>query len=82
MTKVYYMPDGTVLVYVGTILEELTYHVNSSLRNILHWCNCKKLSLNPLKLEFMVVTNKRIETSQQLFIGADQIKEVKSVMYL
>ena len=30
----------------------------------------------------MVVTNKRIETRQQLFVGADQIKEVKSFKYL
>ena len=74
--------DDTVLVYVGTNLEELTDHVNNRLRNILDWCNCNKLSLNPLKSEFMVVTNKRIETRPQLFIGANQIKEVKSFKYL
>ena len=69
--------DDTVLVYVGTNLKELTDHVNSRLRNTLHWWNCNKLSFKPLKSEIMVVTNKRIETRPQLFIGADQIKEVK-----
>ena len=48
------------------------------LRNILDWCNCNKLLLNRLKSELMVVTNKRIENRPQLFIGSDQIKEVKS----
>ena len=66
--------DDTVLVYVGTTLEELTDHVNSRLRNIVDWCNCNNFSLNPLKSDFMVVTNKRIETRPQFFIGADQIK--------
>ena len=73
--------DDTVLVYVETKLEELTDQVNNRLRNILDWCNWNKLSLNPLKSEFWVVTNKRIETHPQLFFGADQIKEVKSFKY-
>ena len=74
--------DDTVLVYIGTNLEELNDHINNRLRNILNWCNCNKLSLNPLKSEFIVVTNKRIETCPQLFIGVDQFKEVKSFKYL
>ena len=69
--------DGTVLVHAGTNLEELIDHVNGRLRNILVWCNCNKLSLNPFQSEFMVVTNKRVETRPQLFYGADQIKQVK-----
>ena len=74
--------EDTVLVYVETNLEELIDHVNNRLRNILVWCNCNKLSLNPLKSEFMVVINKRVETRPQLFIGAHQIKEVKRFKYL
>ena len=45
------------MLYVGTILEELTDHVNRRLRNIPDWCNCNKSSLNTSKSEFMVVTN-------------------------
>ena len=74
--------DDTVLVYLATNLEELTNHVNNRLRNILYWCNCNNLSLNPLKSELMVVTNKRIETHPQFCTGADQLKEVKSFKYL
>ena len=83
MTKVCILyADDTVLVYAGINLEELTDHGNSRLRNILDWCNCNKSSLNPLKSEFLVVTNKRTETRTQLFIGADQIEEVKNLKYL
>ena len=74
--------DDTVLVYVGTNMEELTDYVNSRLRSTVYWCNCNKLSLYPLKSEFIVVTNMRIEARPQLFIGTDQIKEVKSLKYL
>ena len=34
--------DDTVLVYVGTNLEELTDLVSNSLQNTLGWCNCYK----------------------------------------
>ena len=66
--------DDTVLVYVVTNFEELTDHANNTLRNILDWCNCNKLSLNPLKSEIIVVINKRIEARPQVFIGPDQFK--------
>ena len=72
----------TVLVYVGTTLEELTNNVNTRLQNILDLCNCNKLSLNPLKSDSMVVNDKRIETRPQMFIGTDQIKQVKNFKYL
>ena len=74
--------DDTVLVYVGTSLEMLTEHVNSRLREIFEWCNCNKLSLNPAKSEFMIVTNKIVVNRPQLFIGTDPIKEVDSFKYL
>ena len=74
--------DDTVPVYVGKKLEELTDHVSSRLRNILDWCSCNNLLLNPIKLEFMAVTNKQVEIHTQLFFGADPFKEVKSFKYL
>ena len=70
--------DDTVLVYEGTKLDEITENINNRLRNILNWCNCNKLSLHPLKSEFMVVKHKRKEIRPQLFIDADLIEEVIS----
>ena len=71
-----------ILVNLDTNLKELTEHVNSRLRNILDWCNYNNLFSKYLKPEFIAVTNKRRETHQQLFIGTDYIKEVKSFKYL
>ena len=74
--------DDTVLVYVGTSLEMLTERVNSPLREIFEWCKCNKLSLNPEKSEFLIVTNKILINLPPLFIGTDPIKEVDSFKYL
>ena len=71
-----------MLVNVGTSLEMLTEIVNSRLREIFERCNCNKLSLNPTKSEFMIVTNKIVVNRPQLFIGTDPIKEVDSFKYL
>ena len=74
--------EDTVLVYVGTSLEMLTEHVKSRLREILQWCNCNKLSLNPGNSEFMTVTNKIEVNRPQLFICTDPIMKVVSFKYL
>ena len=42
----------------------------------------QQISLSPTKLEFIVVTNKRLITRPQLLIGSDLIKEVSSFKYL
>ena len=70
--------DDTVLVFVGVSLEELIDHVNVRLHITLDWCKCNKLSLNPTKPEFMVVTNKRFIARPQLPIGSDLNEEVSS----
>ena len=49
--------DDTALVYVGISLNDFTDHINNRLRIKLDWCKCKKVSLNPTKSKFMVVTN-------------------------
>ena len=71
-----------MLVYVGISLEMLTKHINSRVREIFEWCNCNKLSLNPVKSEFMTVTNKIAVNRPQLLIGTDPIKEVDSFKHL
>ena len=67
---------------MGNSLDDLANHVNNKLRNVVDWCNCNKLALNPSKSEFMIVTNKIITSRPQLFIGASPIKEVSSFKYL
>ena len=52
----------------------LTEHVYSRLREIFEWSYCNKLSLNPAKSEFLIVTNKIVVNRPQLFIGTDQTK--------
>ena len=81
MMEVYCMLTTLYWCMQEQTLKELTNHVNIRLRNILDWCSCYKLSLNPLQSEFMVVATNRIETRPQLFIGADKIKEVQSFRY-
>ena len=74
--------DDTVLVFVGTSLEMLNEHLNSWLREIFEWCNCNKLSFNPAKSEFMIVSNKIVVSRPKLFIGTDVLEEVDSFKYL
>ena len=45
------------------------------------WYNCEKLSFNPTKSEFMIVTNKVVVKRPELLIGTYPIKEVDSFKY-
>jgi len=77
-TKPYPTWKSNVFVCVVTPLYELTDYVNSILRNIMENYNYKKISLNPSKPEFIVVTNKRLVARLQLFIGPVLIKAINS----
>lgn len=66
--------DDTVLIFVGTSVEELIDHVNNRLRSIIEWCKCSQLSLNPTEWESMVVANEKLITRSQLFLDSDLIK--------
>ena len=74
--------DDTCLVYVGDSLEELTNRANMRLTQIYEWCNFNKLSVNPSKSEFMLVTNKMVNSTPQLFIGGSEIKKVNCFKYI
>ena len=74
--------DDTSLVYVGDNIEALLNHVNSRLSIIFDWCNFNKLSLNPTKSEFMILTNKKIISSPDIYIGQSAVKRVKCFKYL
>ena len=72
----------TVVVHVGTPLEELTVLANIRLRILLETCRCNKLSVNPTKSDFIVVANTRLSARPKLLIGSDLIKELSSFEYL
>ena len=57
--------DDTVLVYVGTSSEMFIEYVNSRLREKIEQFNCNKLSWNPAKSEFMIVTSKIVVNHPQ-----------------
>ena len=68
--------DDTSLVYVDDDILTLLHHVNSRLSIIYDWCNFNKLSLNPTKSEFMILTNKMIISSPD--IGQSALKRVNA----
>ena len=74
--------DDTCLTYAHTDLQYLLNHVGQRLITILDWCRFNKLSINPSKSEFMIVTNRNIDFEPHLRIGNDEISLKHSVKYL
>ena len=74
--------DDSCLVYVGEDLNELVYHVNQRMKIIREWCNENKLKINPIKSEFMMVTNKKVAVQPQIFLGDEPIPRVECARYL
>ena len=65
--------DDTRLTYVHQDLNFLVDYVNKRLSRTLNWCNYKKLFINPAKSEFMVISNRLIETEPVLYLCNDRI---------
>ena len=74
--------DDTCLVYLGDDLSSLEQHVNTLLSGILDWCRFNKLSINPSKSEYIIVTNKTLEFEPRIVLGNDIICRRNSVKYL
>ena len=74
--------DDTALTYVHHDLKYLLNHVNNRLKIILDWCRFNKLSINPTKSEFMIITNRNIDITPKLYLGDDEISKKRSVKYL
>ena len=68
--------------YVGQDLTHLTAHVNSKLETVHDWCKANKLSINPSKSELMIITNKKIVSEPEIYLGEDRISRKSSVKYL
>ena len=76
------LADDTYLVYMGDDLADLVLNVNRDLKNVYYWCKFNKLSLNPFKSEFMLVTHKRVDTMPEIFIGDDLVTHEENLKYL
>ena len=74
--------DDTCLVYVGDDLSALELRANQKLASVQEWCNSNKLSLNPAKSEFMLITNRTVPVQPSLFIGSNPVKRTDSFKYL
>ena len=67
---------------MGDDLADLVLNVNRDLKNVHGWCKFNKLSLNPLKSEFMLVTPKRVDTMPEIFIDDDLVTHNGNVNYI
>ena len=52
------------------------------LKTVLDWWNYNKLSLNPAKSEYLLITHREVTADPQLFIGSDAITRKQYVRYL
>ena len=74
--------DDTCLVFAGKDLIELEQYINGKLQMVQLWCNNNKMSLNVLKSQFMLITNRRVEMYPSLVIGGNEISRVENFKYL
>ena len=75
--------DDTAIVYSGNNLADLLSFINIKLSLISDWCQYNKLSLNPEKSEFMLITSRNYSsTTPNIVIGNSLIQQVNSTKYL
>ena len=75
--------DDTCLMFTNDDIEILYREVNVNLEKFSDWCYFNKLSLNPSKCNYMLLTNKVINQDQpELFLGGEPLEKVDSVKYL
>ena len=74
--------DDACLVYKGNDIDVLLRQINQRLVTIQSWCNANKMSLNPMKSKYMIVTNRQKHHEVQLFLGNNQLEEVDTFKYL
>ena len=74
--------DDTVLMYVGENLQSLVSTVNSKLEKVVDWCRFNKLSLNPKKCNFMVLTNKNVNFDPVILLENEPLERVVDTKYL
>ena len=74
--------DDTSLIYVSDDLTSLTHHVNDRLAEIVKWCNFNKISLNPVKSEYMIISNKIDLSHQSIRLQGADLTQASTFKYL
>ena len=74
--------DDSCLSYVHHDLNFLVDYVNKRLSRIFHWCNFNRLTINPAKSEFMVMSKILMEAEPFPYLSSDRIICKNSVKYL
>ena len=74
--------DDTRIVEINEILELLVNHVNGRFSFDYEWCCLNKLSINPSKSDYLLITNKQVSIKPQLNIGGNNLSKVECVKYL
>ena len=77
-----FFADDTCLTFLHKNYDDLLTIAQNKLSQITDWCNFNKLSINPTKSEFMMITNKNIPFMPELKIGNDIIQLKNCVKYL
>ena len=74
--------DDTCLVYVDSDLKRLEDHANKRLQTIYEWCKYNRMSLNPSKSEYLIITNKKIDYDPDIKINGETVHRKSSIKYL
>ena len=74
--------DDTCLTFLGDNLETLTERVNQRLYEVADWCRFNKLSLNPSKCCYMLITPRIIQSDPLVTLYDQPLSRVKTTKYL
>ena len=74
--------DDTCLIYTGNDLNTLTNSVNNRLSTVFEWCCFNKLSLNPNKCSYMLLTNKNVVSEPIIKLNEEKLNRTSEFKYL
>ena len=74
--------DDTCLIFTGDNLEELSNNANAKLALVYDWCCFNKLTINPSKSEYVLISNCSTQVEPLIHIGGNAIQKRTSVKYL
>ena len=77
-----FFADDTCLMFLHHDFDELISIVGQKLGKIADWCQFNKLSINPKKSEYMIISNRNLPYTPDIKIGNDSILKKDSVKYL
>ena len=82
--KVHHFADDTNLLYLGKSIKKLNKLVNIDLKNLLHWLNVNKISLNVKKTEIVIFKSKQkqFDGEIKLKLSRKRLFPTDSVKYL